>query len=159
MEEILLKMTRYRYPFCYHTHTKRIVKSILPRSAPPLIGLAGRPHALRGLFILSVFAFFLLQSCVVYRPVPVPAGYPVNSYEIAWVNAQRAAEDVGIRITLADKAYGTIEGQADQTTVTIHVIRIPDGRIRLEVNLRGPSQESYIADEFNRAYQRRVGTR
>ena len=159
MGKILLKMNRYRYPFYYHWHTKRILKSISPYSAPPLMGSAGRQHDLRGVFILTVFSFFLLQSCVVYRPVPVPAGYPVNSYEIAWVNAQRAAEDVGIRITSADKAYGTIEGQADRTTVTIHVIRLPDGRTRLEVNLRGPSQESYIADEFNRAYQRRVGTR
>ena len=152
-------MTRYRYPSCYHTQKKRIVKSILPCSAPPLIGWAGRQHDLRGVFILIAFSFLLLQSCVVYRPVPVPAAYPVNSYEIAWVNAQRAAEDVGIRITSADKAYGTIEGQAGQTAVTIHVIRLPDGRIRLEVSLRGPSQEAYIADEFNRAYQRRAGSR
>jgi hypothetical protein len=148
-----------RYSFNYHTHTKSICKSISPCLTPPLKGSAGRQHGLWGLFILTAFSFLLLQSCVVYRPVPVPAGYPVNSYEIAWVNAQRAAEDVGIRITSADKAHGTIEGQADQTDVTIHVIRLPDGRIRLEVNLRGPSQESYIADEFNRAYQRRVGTR
>ena len=152
-------MTRYRYPFCYHTHTKRIVKTILPRSAPPSIGSAGRRHALRELFILIVFSFFLLQSCVVYRPVPVPAGYPVNSYEIAWVNAQRAAKDVGIRITSVDEAYGTIEGQAGQTAVTIRVIRLPHERIRLEVGLRGPSQESYIADEFHQAYQRRIERR
>lgn len=144
-----------RYFFYYNTHAKRTGKSILPCSAPALIGSAGRQHDLRGLFILIVFSFFLLQSCVVYRPVPVPAVYPVSSYEIAWENAQRAAEDVGIRITSADEAYGTIEGQAGHTAVTIRVIRLPDERIRLEVSLRGPSQESYIADEFHRAYQRR----
>jgi hypothetical protein len=159
MEEIVLKMNRDRYSFYYNTHAKRIGKSILPCSAPPLIGPAGRQHDVRGLFILIVFSFFLLQSCVVYRPVPVPAAYPENSYEIAWENAQRAAEDVGIRITSADEAYGTIEGQVGQTAVTIRVIRLPDERIRLEVSLRGPSQESYIADEFHRAYQRRVERR
>ena len=131
-------------------HAKRIFKSILSS--------AGRQHDLGGLFIIIVFSVFLLQSCV-YRPVPAPPVYRVNSYEIAWENAQQAAEDVGIRITSADEAYGTIEGQAGQTAVTIHVIRLPDERIRLEVNLRGPSQESYIADEFHRAYQRRVGRR
>ncbi len=113
---------------------------------------------MRGLFISIAFSLFLLQSCI-YRPVPAPAVYQVNSYEIAWENAQRAAEDVGIQIISVDEAYGTIEGQAGQTAVTIHVIRLPDGRIRLEVNLRGPSQESYIADEFHRAYQRRVERR
>jgi len=157
MEEILLKMNRYF--FYYDTHAKRIVKSILPCSAPPLVGSAGRQHDLRGLFILIVFSFFSLQSCVVYRPVPVPAVYRVNSYEIAWENAQRAAEDVGIRITSADAAHGTIEGQVGQTAVTIRVIKLPNERIRLEVSLRGPSQESYIADEFHRAYQRRLERR
>ncbi len=152
-------MNRYRYSFYYHTLAKRILKSILPCSAPPLIGSAGRQHDLRGLFILIAFSFFLLQSCVVYRPVPAPAVYRVDSYEIAWDNAQRAAQDVGIRIISTDEAYGTIEGQAGQTAVTIRVIRLPDERIRLEVNLRGPSQESYIADEFHRAYQRRAGRR
>lgn len=151
-------MNRYKHSFYYYRHAKRIFKSILPCSAPPLIGSAGRQHDLRGLFILIVFSFFLLQSCV-YRPVPPPAVYRVDSYEIAWDNAQRAAQDVGIRIISVDEAYGTIEGQAGQTAVTIRVIRLPDERIRLEVNLRGPSQESYIADEFHRAYQRRAGRR
>ena len=159
MEELLPKMNRYGYFFYFDTHAKRIVKSILPCSAPTLIGSAGRLHDVRGLFILFVFSFFLLQSCVVYRPVPVPAVYRVNSYEIAWENAQRAAEDVGIRITSADEAYGTIEGQVGQTAVTIRVIKLPNERIRLEVSLRGPSQESYIADEFHRAYQRRLERR
>jgi hypothetical protein len=156
----LLKTNRYRYSFYYNTQAKRIFKSIFPCSAPPLVGPAGRQPDLGRLFILIVFSFFLLQSCVVYsRPVPVPAVYRVNSYEIAWENAQRAAEDVGMRITSADEAHGTIEGQVGQTAVTIRVIRLPDERIRLEVNLRGPSQESYIADEFHRAYQRRIERR
>jgi len=144
MEEILLKMNRY---------------SFSPFSVPLLIGSADSQHDLPGFFILIVFSFFLFQSCVVYRPVPVPAVYPGDSYEIAWENAQRATKDVGIRITSVDKAHGTIEGQAGQTAVTIHVIRLPQERIRLEVSLRGPSQESYIADEFHRAYQRRIERR
>ncbi len=108
-----------------------------------------------GLFIILIL--FSLQSCVVYEPVPVYSTYRVSSYEIAWENAMGAAEDVGIRITSVDEASGTIEGQADHTAVTIRVGKRSDGRIRLEVSLRGPSSESLIAGEFHRAYERRVG--
>jgi len=110
---------------------------------------------------LSLLTSILLQSCVAYAPVPPPAPvvYPVSSYQIAWESALKAAEDVGIRITHADQATGTIEGQAEQTAVTIHVDRQPDERIRLGVSLRGPSRDAYIADEFHRAYERRVGRR
>ena len=110
---------------------------------------------------LSLFTFILLQSCVAYAPVPAPAPvvYPVSSYQVAWESALKAAEDVGIRIMHADQAMGTIEGQAERTAVTIHVNRQPNERIRLEVSLRGPSRDTYIADEFHRAYERRAGRR
>lgn len=125
----------------------------------PITGQAGRQHDARGLFILIVFTLFLLPSCIAYAPVPAPAVYRVSSYKVAWENAIRAAEEVGIRITSADEASGMIEGQADRTAVFIRVKRQPDERIRLEVSLRGPSRDSYIADEFHRAYERRVGRR
>ncbi len=128
----------------------------LPFLRPSLRDVADSQHGVRGLFILLAFSFFLFQSCVVYRPVPVPADYPENSYELAWANAQRAANDIGIRITSVDEAHGMFEGQAGQTAVIIRVRKLPYERIRLEVSLRGPSQESYIADEFHRAYQRRA---
>jgi len=127
--------------------------------ALPITGQAGRQHDARRLFILVVFSLFLLTSCIAYAPVPAPAVYRVSSYKIAWESALTAAEDVGIRITSADEASGTIEGQADQTAVTIRVKRQRDGRIRLEVSLRGPSRDAYIADEFHLAYERRMGRR
>jgi hypothetical protein len=108
---------------------------------------------------LIVFSLFLLHSCIAYAPVPAPAVYRVSSYRIAWENALHAAEDVGVRITSADEASGTIEGQAGLTAVTIRIKRQPDERIRLEVSLRGPSRDAYIADEFHRAYENRVGGR
>lgn len=126
-------------------------------SAVPMIDQAGRQHSARGLFILAVSFLFLLPSCIAYAPAPAPAVYRVSSYEIAWENAQLAAEDVGIRIISADETSGTIEGQADRTAVTIRVERQPDKRIRLEVSLRGPSRDAYLADEFHRAYERRLG--
>lgn len=127
-------------------------------SAVPQNGGTGQRHDARGLFVLIVFSLLLLPSCIAYAPVPAPAVYyRVSSYSIAWESARRAAEDVGIRITSADEASGTIEGRADQTAVTIRVKRQPDARIRLEVSLYGPQREAYIADEFHQAYKRRVG--
>ena len=100
-----------------------------------------------------------LDACVAYVPVRSPLVYRVGSYQIAWENALKAAEEVGIRITRADQASGTIEGAAQRTDVTIRVKQQPDERIRLEVSLRGPSREASIADEFHQAYERRVGRR
>ncbi len=125
----------------------------------PFLCRLGRQYDVLGRYVLVLFALFLLHSCIAYAPVPAPAVYRVSSYKIAWENAQRAAEDVGIRITSADEASGTIEGQADRTRVTIRVKRQPEERIRLEVSLRGPSQDTFIADEFHRAYENRVGRR
>ena len=126
-------------------------------AAIPRMVQAGAQQDARVLFVLTVCCLVLLPSCIVYGPVPAPAVYRVSSYEIAWENAQLAAEDVGIRITSADETSGTIEGQTDRTAVTIRVKRQPDERIRLEVSLRGPSRDAYLADEFHRAYERRLG--
>jgi hypothetical protein len=109
--------------------------------------------------LCAAFSLLFLQSCVAYVPVRSPVVYRVNSYQIAWENSLRAAGDVGIQITHADQASGTIEGQSGRTEVTIHVQQHPDERITLEVSLVGPSREAYIADEFHRAYERRVGRR
>ena len=136
---------------------KMKISAFIHRPVILITGQAGSQHDARGPFILIVLSLFFLSSCIAYAPVPGPAVYRVSSYRIAWENALRAAEDVGIRITLTDESSGTIEGQADRTAVTIHVTRQPDERIRLEVSLQGPSRDSYIADEFHRAYERRVG--
>ncbi len=125
--------------------------------AAPLLCRLRRQHDVHIRSVLIVFSLFLLHSCIAYAPVPGLVVYRVSSYRIAWENAQRAAEDVGIRITSADEASGTIEGQSGRTTVTIRVKRQPDERIRLEVSLRGPSQDASIADRFHRAYENRVG--
>ena len=129
-----------------------------PGETEPVVIVGRKPMKILS---VSLFSLFLLQSCVAYAPPPPPAPvvYPVSSYQVAWESALKAAEDVGIRILHADQATGTIEGQAEQTAVTIHVVGQPNGRIRLEVSLRGPQRDAYIADEFHKAYERRVGRR
>jgi hypothetical protein len=109
------------------------------------------------LSLLTVFSLLFFEACVAYVPIRSPVVYRVSSYQVAWENSLKAAEDVGIRITRADQASGMIEGRAERTDVMIRVNQQPDERIRLEVSLRGPSREAYIADEFHRAYQRRAG--
>lgn len=131
-------------------------------STTPMLHHANRGRTLGVRFALMTLSFFFLHSCIAYAPVPAPAVYPVHrvsSYRVAWESALGAAEDVGIRILSADEAAGTIEGQADRTAVTIRVKRQPDERIRLEVSLRGPSRDAFIADEFHQAYEKRVGRR
>jgi hypothetical protein len=125
----------------------RKINEALKRALPSCIGF----------FIILIF--LSLQSCVVYEPVPEYATYPVSSYEIAWESALGAAEDIGIRITSVDEASGTIAGQMDHTTVNILVERLSDRRIRTKVSFRGPSQRSYIANEFHRAFERRMAGR
>jgi hypothetical protein len=137
----------------------KIVNASKQLPTTPIKDQAGRQHYVIGRVVLIMFAFLLIQSCIAYAPVPAPVVYRVSSYRIAWESAQGAAEDAGIRITYADEASGTIEGEAGRTTVTIMVIRLPEERIRLEVSLRGPSRDTFIADEFHRAYERRVGRR
>lgn len=141
---------------------KRIIMRVSSASTQlPDISLImpGRQHAVRVRFALVALFSWLFHSCVAYAPAPAPVVYHVSSYELAWESAQRAAEDVGIRITWADEASGTIEGRTARTDVTIRVKRLPDERIRLEVSLRGPSQDAFIADEFHRAYEKHVGRR
>lgn len=129
--------------------------SIQPQAAP-LFRRVGRRHDLFVRIALTAFLIFLFHACITYAPVPAPVVHHVPSYRTAWESAQRAAEDVGIRITSADEATGTIEGQAGRTAVTVRVKRQPDERIRLEVSLRGPSQDASIADTFHRAYENRL---
>ena len=127
--------------------------------ATPLLRRPGRRHEARLRSVLVLFSLLVLHSCVAYAPVPAPVVYPISSYPIAWESALRAAEDVGIRITSADEVSGRIEGQAGRTAVTILVKRQPYERIRLEVSLRGLSQDASIADAFHRAYENRTGAR
>jgi hypothetical protein len=90
---------------------------------------------------------------VVTRPPPL-------SYDMAWDNALRAANDTGIQVTNADKSSGTIFGERDSAGVNILVTRQHDGRIRVEVNVRGSQAEAgRIADDFYSAYDRYMGRR
>ncbi len=106
-------------------------------------------------FILGVTVVtFMLSSCVVYEPYY----YPASQYDRVWESAMMAAEDVGINISSTDRANGTIVGTRGLADVTIAIQTKADGRIRVQINVRGPEGvDPYLNDRFYQAYQHRMG--
>ena len=104
-----------------------------------------------GVMVLAL----MLSACVVYEPYPY---YPVSQYERVWDSALKAAEEVGIGISRADRASGMIFGRKGPTDVTIAVLTQADGRIRVEFNTKGPEgADPYLNDRFYQTYQRYMG--
>ena len=107
------------------------------------------------LFLLIVTALALmLSACVVYEPYY----YPGSQYDRVWGSAIRAAEDVGIAISSADRSSGIILGGKGSVDVTISVQTQTDGRIKMQLNIRGPEgAEPYLTERFYQAYDRYMG--
>jgi len=119
---------------------------------------------LQKLLIGVLSSLTILAGCVVYGPVPPsPPPEPIYSYrsatfERSWNAALDAAEDVGVRITSANRDSGIIRGTRDPMDVTITVRTQADGRVRVEFNARGPSgHDQGLADRIYQAYERRMG--
>jgi predicted component of type VI protein secretion system len=106
-------------------------------------------------FLLSVTVLALiLSACVVYEPYY----YPASQSDRVWESALRAAQDVGITISTADKVNGTILGRKEPSEVTISVLTLTDGRIKVQMNVRGPEgADPYLSDRFLQTYQRYMG--
>jgi len=69
-----------------------------------------------------------------------------------------AMEDAGVRIVSADRNSGIIRGSRDAADATVTVRTQADGRVRVEINARGPSgQDPSLADRIYQAYERRMG--
>ena len=97
-------------------------------------------------------AALMLAGCVYYHPVPVSSG--PSAFDRSWNAALGAADDVGIAVSTADRASGTIYGTTRETDVTIRVWTQADGRVRVEFNARG---NPAVADHLHSAYDRRMG--
>ncbi len=108
---------------------------------------------------LAVVIVTQTYACVVYEPVPAGVYYPPpSSFDRVWDSALRAADDAGIEILSANRDTGTIIGRKGTTEAEIFVSRQADGRIRMELNLRGPEpRDPTLADRFNRSYERYMG--
>jgi hypothetical protein len=98
-----------------------------------------------------------LSGCVVYEPVPVAAPGP-STFERSWNAALASAQDEGVRISLEDRASGTIRGNRGEQEVTINVWTQADGSVRVEMSAKGPQgSDPGLAGRISRAYDRRMG--
>ena len=120
----------------------------------------------KNLFLVMVSVFLglvTLSGCYYYAgPAPVavapqPAG---SSYDVVWNNALRAAEDVGIQISVVDQGAGIISGRRGSTDIRVTVARQNDGRTRVELDMKGDSpQTQALSNDFFAAYDRYMGRR
>jgi hypothetical protein len=95
-------------------------------------------------------------------PAPYPV-YPTTvttpaDFDRSWSAAHWAANDVGVVITLADRANGVMQGMKDGAGVTITLQQQADGTLKL-VFSAPESKESNpsLQDRFVTAYNRRMG--
>ena len=113
-------------------------------------------------FVLGLFlAWVPLAGCYYVGPAPVVVEPgPAPSFDFAWDNALRAADETGIQITSANKETGTMIGQRGSVAVNIRVMKQHDGRIRVELDLKSQQPRTkYVADDFYKAYDRYLGRR
>jgi len=99
----------------------------------------------------------LLAGCVVYEPWP---GYYVTSttYDRAWSAAIGAVRDAGVQVSSEDYSAGLIRGARGDIDVSVSVTRQADGRVRVQFDSRGPTeQDPGLANRFSQAYDRRMG--
>ena len=100
-----------------------------------------------------------LAGCYPVYTVPPPsAPPPVPKYDRVWDAAYGAAQDVGVRITNADRGSGVIQGTKDGVDVTIRVRAQPDGGAIAEIKTAAPAgQDGGLGGRISQAYDRRMG--
>ena len=99
-----------------------------------------------------------VPGCVVYE---TPSGYYVNTYpstfDRAWDAALGALNDVGVRVTSADRGAGIARGTKDGVDVNVSVMRQADGTTRVQFDARASQNDPGLAQRFSSAYDRRMG--
>ena len=98
-----------------------------------------------------------MAGCTYYQTVPVAPSGP-STFDRAWSAALGAADDVGVSVSTADRTSGTIYGTIQGENVTIRVLTQADGRVRVEINVKGQSgSDAVVAERISSAYDRRMG--
>jgi hypothetical protein len=78
------------------------------------------------------------------------------SYDRSWDAAIGAAADVGVQVSSADRASGRVSGSRAGTAVTIDVVRLADGNVRVGFTAADPNDPG-LKDRWLAAYNRRMG--
>jgi hypothetical protein len=99
----------------------------------------------------------LLTGCVVYEPLPAYHASPTN-FDRAWSAALGGVQDAGVQVISAEPTTGLIRGTKDGIDVNVSVVRLPDGRVRVQFDSKGPTErDPELANRFSQAYDRRMG--
>jgi hypothetical protein len=108
--------------------------------------------------LLAAFAALLaLAGCVVYEPVHTGGG-PAATFDRAWNATLGAFQDQGVKVGVADRATGIIEGRKGGINVKARLMTQADSRIRVEINAGGAlSEDPGLPDRVSRAYDARMG--
>jgi hypothetical protein len=99
-----------------------------------------------------VVAILSLGSCVAYAPMPV--GMQPTRFDQSWAAASGALFDQGLTITTQDRNTGVIRGERGDTSVTVTLESLPDGRVQVKFNSTG---DSTVVERVSQSYERRMG--
>ena len=92
------------------------------------------------------------SSCVVYEPVPY--GMQPTKFDQSWTAASGALVDQGLAITTQDRATGVIRGDRGDTSVTVILETLADGRVQVKFSGKG---DPAAVERVSQSYERRMG--
>ena len=68
-----------------------------------------------------------------------------------------ALGDVGVQVTTSDRPSGQIRGTRDAIPVAVSIVRLPDGRTRVQFDAKGTkARDPELPGRFLDAYERRM---
>ena len=103
---------------------------------------------------LIAAAILPLTGCV-YYPAPY---YYASNYDRAWSASAGAVRDAGVQVSSEDYGAGLITGSTNGIAVTVSVARLPDGRVQVKFDAKGPiDRDPDLSERFSQAYERRMG--
>ena len=109
--------------------------------------------------MLSVLVGLLASSCASEQTEPVSYATPsMSKFDRAWIAAQDAFADQGVKITSADRNTRVISGTRDEITVTTTLNQRADGSVEVKFNTSGKtSNDPDLIQRVSRTYNRSMG--
>src|SRR5262245_47300567 len=107
--------------------------------------------------LCGILTVLCAASCTYYQAAPAPSSGP-STFDRAWNAALGAADDNGVAVVSADRTSGVIQGSRDASDVTMRVFTQADGRVRVEISVKGPQgTDSVLAQQLSASYNRNMG--
>lgn len=100
--------------------------------------------------ILLAWIAAALFGCATAGPEP-------TTYDRAWNAAVGALDEVGVQVTTSDRPSGQIRGTHNGVPVAVSIVRLPDGRTRVQFEAKGAkARDPELPGRFLDAYERRM---